>query len=80
MTLTFSYRKAPQALNYLARQAGGRINKMKALSWCISRIAITCGSLGGPSPMMSTLPWQSFAMIRKPFRLDLGELWPFHPC
>lgn len=31
MTLTFSYRKTTQALNYLARQAGGRINKMKAL-------------------------------------------------
>ena len=31
MTLSFSYRKTTQALNYLARQAGGRINKMKAL-------------------------------------------------
>jgi len=31
MTLTFSYRKTTQALNYLARQAGGRINKMEAL-------------------------------------------------
>jgi uncharacterized phage-associated protein len=31
MTLTFSYRKTTQALNYLARQSGGRINKMKAL-------------------------------------------------
>jgi uncharacterized phage-associated protein len=31
MTLTFSHRKATQALNFLAGKAGGQINKMKAL-------------------------------------------------
>ncbi len=31
MTLTFSHRKATQALNFFARKAGGQINKMKAL-------------------------------------------------
>jgi uncharacterized phage-associated protein len=31
MPLTFSFRKTTQGLNYFARQAGGRINKMKAL-------------------------------------------------
>jgi uncharacterized phage-associated protein len=31
MTLTFSHRKATQVLNFLARKAGGQINKMKAL-------------------------------------------------
>ncbi len=29
--MSFSYKKATQALNYFARQSGGRINKMKAL-------------------------------------------------
>ena len=31
MSLSFSHRKATQALNWLARQAGGRLNKMAAL-------------------------------------------------
>ncbi|OHE80124.1 MAG: hypothetical protein A2107_04660 [Verrucomicrobia bacterium GWF2_62_7] len=31
MPFSFSHRKATQALNFLARQAGGSINKMKAL-------------------------------------------------
>jgi len=31
MVLTFSHRKAVQALNFFAREAGGTINKMKAL-------------------------------------------------
>lgn len=31
MSLAFSHRKATQALNWLARQAGGRLNKMAAL-------------------------------------------------
>ena len=31
MTLSFSHRKATQALNFFARHAGGQINKMKAL-------------------------------------------------
>lgn len=31
MPLSFSYRKTTQGLNFLAREAGGRINKMKAL-------------------------------------------------
>lgn len=31
MPMSFSYKKATQALNYFARQSGGRINKMKAL-------------------------------------------------
>lgn len=31
MSLSLTHRKATQALNFLARQAGGRINKLKAL-------------------------------------------------
>src|SRR5438128_5325482 len=31
MSLSLAYRKATQALNFLARQAGGRINKLKAI-------------------------------------------------
>jgi uncharacterized phage-associated protein len=31
MSLSLAHRKATQALNFLARQAGGRINKLKAL-------------------------------------------------
>ena len=31
MPFSFSHRKATQALNFFARKAGGRINKMKAL-------------------------------------------------
>ena len=31
MSLSFAYRKATQALNYYARMAGGRVNKLKAL-------------------------------------------------
>lgn len=31
MPMSFSYKKATQALNYFAQQSGGRINKMKAL-------------------------------------------------
>lgn len=31
MPMSFSYKKATQALNYFARQSGGHINKMKAL-------------------------------------------------
>jgi uncharacterized phage-associated protein len=31
MNAAFAHRKATQALNFLARQAGGRINKLKAL-------------------------------------------------
>ena len=31
MSLSFAYRKATQALNYFARKAGGRINRLKAL-------------------------------------------------
>lgn len=31
MPMSFSYKKTTQALNYFARQSGGRINKMKAL-------------------------------------------------
>ena len=31
MTLSFAHRKATQVLNFFARQAGGEINKMKAL-------------------------------------------------
>jgi uncharacterized phage-associated protein len=31
MPFSFSHRKATQALNFLARQAGGSVNKMKAL-------------------------------------------------
>lgn len=31
MPMSFSYKKATQALNYFARQNGGHINKMKAL-------------------------------------------------
>ena len=31
MSLSFAHRKATQALNFLARQSGGRINKLKAL-------------------------------------------------
>lgn len=31
MMLSFSYRKATQALNFFARKGGGQINKMKAL-------------------------------------------------
>src|SRR5450756_1986162 len=31
MSLSLTHRKATQALNFLARQSGGRINKLKAL-------------------------------------------------
>lgn len=31
MPMSFSYKKATQALNFFAQQSGGRINKMKAL-------------------------------------------------
>ena len=31
MSLSLAHRKATQALNFLARQSGGRINKLKAL-------------------------------------------------
>ena len=31
MPMSFSYKKATQALNYFARQSGGHLHKMKAL-------------------------------------------------